>query len=137
MFRTTKRIFLPLALATLCAPAARADGFGISFGGLFHHGAFGIGISTGPLWSPVPPPAPEPCPPRRWVPGHYETVIRPVYVAGCDERIWVPAEYAWVQTRWGRPVWACRNPGHYEVVRRPGRYENREVRVWVEGSWQP
>lgn len=134
MFRTMKRTLLPLALATLCAPVARADGFGISFGGLFHHGTFGIGVTTGPLWCPAP--APAPCPPTRWVPGHYETVIRPVYVAGCEERIWVPAEYAWVQTRWGRPVWACRNPGHYEVVRRPGRYENREMRVWVEGSWQ-
>jgi hypothetical protein len=133
MFRTTKRFFLPLALVTLCAPASRADGFGISFGGLFHHGAFGIGISTGPLWSPAPP---APCLPRRWVPGHYETVIRPVYVAGCEERVWVPAEYGWVRTRWGRAVWACTNPGHYEVVRRPGRCENREVRVWVEGSWR-
>ena len=130
MIRTTQRFFLPLLLAALCAPMSRADGFGISFGGMIHQGAFGIGISTGPLWSPAP------CPPRRWVPGHYETVIRPVFVAGCDERVWVPAEYGWVRTRWGRAVWTCTSPGYYGMIRRPGRYENREFRVWVDGSWQ-
>jgi hypothetical protein len=137
MFRTTQRTFLSIALAIVCAPAALADGFGIAFGGLFHHGAFGIGISTGPLWSPVAAAPCPPVPPRRWIPGHYEIVVRPVFVAGCEERMWVPAEYGWVRARWGRAVWTCVSPGHYEVVRRPGRYENREIRVWVDGCWQP
>jgi hypothetical protein len=52
-------------------------------------------------------PASSPAPPRRWVPGHYETICRPVYVAGCEERTWVPAAYGWVRDRYGRTFWAC------------------------------
>jgi|RhiMethySRZTD1v2_1073278.scaffolds.fasta_scaffold1926267_1 hypothetical protein len=133
MFDAPKKPVLTLALVALLAPASFADGFGVAFTRLFHHGAVSVGYSTGPFWNPS---CVEPCPPRRWVPGHYETICRPVYVAGCEERTWVPARYGWVRDRYGRTFWACVQPGHFEVIRRPGRYENREVRVWVEGGWR-
>ena len=129
MFDAAKKSALSIALAAVLAPASFADGFGIAF----QHGAISIGYSSGPFGSPAYCP---PCAPRRWIPGHYEVVCRPVYVAGCEERAWVPAQYGWVRDRYGRTVWACIQPGHYEIVRRPGRYENRDVRVWVPGSWR-
>ena len=128
-----KKSALSITLAALLAPAASADGFGIGFTKAFKHGAIGLGFSTGSFGAPA---CVDPCPPRTWVPGHYEIVVQPVYVAGFEERTWVPARYGWVRDRYGRAVWACIRPGHYEVVRRPGRYENRQVRVWVPGSWR-
>jgi hypothetical protein len=134
MFQALEKSLLSTALLAVLAPAALADGFGIAVG----RGGFSIGFSTGPSWSPAPPPPcpPPACPPPCWVPGHYETVCRPVYVAGCEERAWVPARYGWMRDPYGRAFWGCVEPGRFVRTRRPGHYENRDVRVWVAGAWR-
>lgn len=129
MFRALRTSFLSTALLATLAPVSLADGFGIAFG----RGGFSIGFSSGPVWSP---PCPPPPPPPRWVPGHYEIVSRPVYLAGCEDRLWVPARYGWLRDRYGRAFWGCIEPGHFLLTRQPGHYENRDVRVWVEGGWR-
>ena len=132
MFRALKTSLLSTVLLASLAPVSLADGFGIAFG----RGGFSIGFSTGPAWIPAPPSCLPPLPPPRWVPGHYETVCRPVYVEGCEDRVWAPARYGWMRDRYGRTFWGCIEPGRFVVTRRPGHYENRDVRVWVEGSWR-
>ena len=72
---------------------------------------------------------------RAWVPAHYETVERSVWVSGGTRRTWQPAAY---QTRYdacGRAYRVLLRDGYWRQVALPGRYERRPVRVWVAGRW--
>jgi hypothetical protein len=134
MFAKTKVAVLSLALLPVLAPASRADGFGITLMNKFHNVAVSLGFSSGSpaIGTCEPRPAPV-C----WVPGHYETVYRQVWVEGCLERVWVAPVYEWRSYGWGRPVRACVRGGRYEIVRGAGHYETRPFQVWVEGAWRP
>ena len=133
MFTKLKMPVLSLALATLLAPTSKADGFGIAYTKQGSHGALSLGFSTGAFFGGG---CEQRCAPACWVPGHYETVYRPVWFEGCVERVWVPPAYRWEVHGCGRPYRVCVRGGHYEMVRRPGRYESRAVTVWVEGAWR-
>jgi len=70
------------------------------------------------------------------VPGRYETVVRQVWVEGCERRVWREAVYETVYDWLGRPVRRCVSEGRWEIVREPGRYETRYEQVWREGYWR-
>ena len=137
MFAALKLSCVSLALCAVLAPAAKADGFGISYFKKSKHGGVAVSYSNGPHYGPgyghgyrthrAPP-----C----YVPGHYETVREKVWVPGCVERIWVDPVYTWRRDEWGRTYPVCVSGGHYETIERPGRYELRERRVWIEGGWR-
>jgi hypothetical protein len=129
MFAQCKVAALSLALFSGLAPISRADGFGITWMQRFHHGVLSLGFSSAPGSEPR-------CAPACWVPGHYETVYRQVWVEGCAERVWTPPLYAWRTYGCGRLYRACVRPGGFEIVRREGRYESRPFQVWVEGAWR-
>jgi hypothetical protein len=133
MFAKCKVAVLSLALFSMLAPNSRADGFGITWMKKVHHGALSIGFSTGFPWGGA---CETRCEPSCWIPGHYETVYRQVWVEGCAERIWTPPLYEWRYHGCGRPYRTCVRPGGFEIVRRGGRYETRPVQVWVEGAWR-
>jgi hypothetical protein len=133
MFTKIRIAVLSLALVALFAPVSRADGFGITLTKAFHHGAVSLGFSTGWPWFGAPEPR---CAPADWVPGHYETVYRPVWVEGCAERVWIPPVYGWQVHGCGRPVRVCVREGRFEMVRHAGHYENRPSQVWIEGAWR-
>jgi hypothetical protein len=133
MFNQLKMPVLSLALTALLAPTSAADGFGIAFTKRGSHGSLSLGFSTGALFGGGCDARPAPA---CWMPGHYETVIRPVWVDGCVERVWVPPLYRWEYHGCGRPVRVCVRGGHFEMIRRPGRYESRAVSIWVDGAWR-
>jgi len=72
---------------------------------------------------------------RVWVPGHYATVARRVYVPGYTETVWRPARYE-IRYRHRRRFRVLISAGHYETVRVAGRYETRHVRVWQPGHYE-
>jgi len=87
------------------------------------------------------------CPPSRgytrresarqvWVPGHYETVQRRVWVPGARRQVWVPPVY---ETRYdwlGHPYQVLVAPGHHVTVQDPGHWVYRDERVWREPRWE-
>jgi hypothetical protein len=133
MFAKLKVAVLSLALLPLLAPASHADGFGITLMKKFHGGAVSLGFSTGSFFGGGYGPR---CAPAGWVPGHYETVYRHVWIEGCQERVWIPPVYEWRAHGCGRPVRACVRGGCFETIRHAGHYETRAVQVWVEGAWR-
>lgn len=132
MFQRSKLPVLSLALVAILAPASFADGFGISFTKSTKHGALSLGFNTG-FCSPSCEPR---CAPAVWVPGHYETVYRQVWVDEGHDRVWIPPAYEWRSFGCGRPVRVCVRGGHYQRVFRSGHYETQPVRVWVGGGWR-
>ncbi|MCK6462126.1 MAG: hypothetical protein L6Q95_19760 [Planctomycetes bacterium] len=72
---------------------------------------------------------------RKWVPGHYETVHRQVYVPGWCEQVWQPAEYRWTRDHCGRRVRVLVRPAGYVTVERPGYYKTVCEQVWVPGRY--
>ena len=135
MFDQLKMPVLALAVSAVLAPISAADGFGIAYTKKGSHGAFSLGFSTGAFFGGNCEPCRAPAP-ACWMPGHYETVYRPVWIEGCVDRVWVPPVYRWEYHGCGRPVRVCVCGGHFEMVRRPGRYESRAVTVWVDGAWR-
>jgi hypothetical protein len=133
MFAKCKVAVLSLALIPSLASISHADGFGISWMQRFHHGVMSIGFSSGAAFGPGCEPR---CAPACWVPGHYESVYRQVWVEGCAERVWTPPVYEWRSYGCGRLYRTCVRPGRFEIFRRGGRYETRPVQVWVEGAWR-
>jgi hypothetical protein len=120
----------PVALA-LAAGAAEAQGFGLTFKKDLGHGA-AIHFTLGDYCKPAPH--------RRsvhWVPGHYETVERDVWVPGTCEKVWIEPCYETRYDACGRPYRVLVKPGHWTTVETPGHFETRCVQVWVEGCWKP
>ena len=71
---------------------------------------------------------------RVWVPGHYETVSKRVFVPGPVKREWVAPVYEW---RWGSCGlrYVCVRSGYWRSVQLPGHYEIRQERVYEPGRW--
>ena len=136
MFTKCKVAVLSLALVSMLAPNSRADGFGITLMKKIHHGAVSIGFSSGFPWLGGWGGCERRCEPACWIPGHYETVYRQVWIEGCAERVWIPPMYEWRTHGCGRPYRACIRPGRFEIASGRGRYETRPVQVWVEGAWR-
>jgi hypothetical protein len=72
---------------------------------------------------------------RKWVPGHYETVHRQVWVPGTCEQVWQPAEYRWQTDHCGHRVRVCVRQAGYVTVERPGYYKTVCDQVWVPGRY--
>jgi hypothetical protein len=72
---------------------------------------------------------------RKWVPGHYETVHRKVFVPGRCEQVYRPAEYRWTHDHCGRRVRVLVRAAGYVTVERPGHYETVCEQVWVPGRY--
>jgi hypothetical protein len=72
---------------------------------------------------------------RKWVPGHYETVHRQVYVPGTCEQVWQPAEYRWTRDHCGRRVRVLVRAAGYVTVERPGYYTTVCEQVWIPGRY--
>jgi hypothetical protein len=118
-------ILLLSLVGALSAPAAAGDiafGFGYRDGGR-HRISVGFGYSE---WGHRH---------RTWVPGHYETVSRQVWVPGGCEQVWQPAEYGWRHDHCGRRMRVLVRPAGYVTVHTPGRYETVCEQVWVPGRY--
>ncbi len=79
---------------------------------------------------------PRPAPRRIWVPGHYELVMKQVWVPGWTEKIWVEPVYEWRDDYRRGPYRVLIRPGHWRDVYHPGHYEMQRVRVWRPGYWR-
>lgn len=114
-----------LAVAAAFAPAAHADGFGISIGKHGKHKSVAVQIGFGDFGHRSPRDH-----------GHWETIREKVWVQGYEERVWVQAIYETRIDSCGRPYTVCVQPARWENVCVPGRYEWRERRVWVASKWR-
>ncbi len=70
-----------------------------------------------------------------FVPGHYETVERRVWIPETKEKIWVEPIYETRYDSCGRPYRVLVCDGTWRVVVHPGHYETRCERVYVDGGW--
>jgi len=71
---------------------------------------------------------------RVWVPGHFESVSRRVYVPGPVRREWVEPVFEWRFDLCGARF-VCARDGYWRTVQLPGHYEVRCERVWRPGGW--
>ena len=137
------RPLLPLALALgAAAPAHAGDlSLGVVLGG--HHGgvqlSYGEGHGyhggRGPVVAGYAPRAY--CPPARvFVPGHYATVEREVWVPAFREKVWVEPVYTTRYDPCGRPLRVLACDGRWTVRVVPGHYERRCERVWVPAGYE-
>jgi hypothetical protein len=136
MTHRTLRLSAALAVAaTLLAANASAQKVSFSLQKQTHHGTFGlsIGSSCAPHWRPCPP---SPV----WVPGHWQTCSRRVWVPESCRREWVAPIYEDRKHAYGPGCWktvpVCVRPGYWTDVRTPGHFEMVTERVWVAGAWR-
>ena len=122
-------ILLLSLVGALSAPAAAGD---ISFGFGFREGK-GVSVAFG--YSEHKHRRHAPVVHRKWVPGHYETVHRQVWVPGACEQVWQPAQYEWRYDHCGRRVRVLVREAGYVTVERPGHYETVCEQVWVPGRY--
>ena len=123
------KLFLPSlligALALLSAPAsAQRSRGGPSYSGVsasVHSSAYGSYTRS---YSSS----------RVWVPGHYESVSRQVFVPGPTRRVWVEPVHEWRLGALGFR-YVCIRAGYWKTIQLPGRYETRCERVYVPGHW--
>ena len=73
---------------------------------------------------------------RTWVRGHYDTVEKRVWIPGCRERVWQPAEYRIRRDRCGHRVRVLVRRAGYRVIETPGRWETHCERIWHPGHWE-
>jgi hypothetical protein len=123
-------ILLLSLVGALSAPASAGD-ISVDFG--FRSGK-GIAIAFG--FSNRHRHEAPPVVVQKWVPGHYATVSKRVWVAGVCEQVWQPAVYGWSYDRCGRRVQVLVRPAGYVTVERPGHYETVQQTVWVAGHYQ-
>jgi hypothetical protein len=132
--------FLALSLAALAlAPSASAghDSFGISFGKHSKKSSFALhwsNTSCAPVYQ-FHQPVYAPCPPKVWVPGHYETVVQKVWVPACTKQVWVEPVYK-PHYGYGSKGKVCVSPGYWKQVHVPGHYASQHVKVFQPGAWQ-
>ncbi len=72
---------------------------------------------------------------RAWVPGHYATERRDVWVPARTESVWVEPVFDVRCDSRGVSVRILLREGHYRDVYHPGHYASRSVQVWVPGHW--
>lgn len=124
-----KPILLLSLVGALSAPAAAGD---VSFGFGFREGR-GVSVAFG--YSEHKHRHRAPVVHRKWVPGHYETVERQVYVPGTCEQVWQPAQYEWRYDHCGNRVRVLVRQAGYVHVERPGYYRTVCEQVWVPGRY--
>ena len=122
-------ILLLSLVGALSAPAAAGDvsfGFGFRDGG--RHGvSVAFGYSNGHNHRRHVN--------QKWVPGHYETVHRQVWVPGACEQVCQPAQYEWRHDHCGHRVRVLVRQAGYVTVQRPGHYDTVCEQVWVPGRY--
>ena len=126
-----KSLALSFLLAAAIAPSARASSeIEINFGKRTSHGSFAIHLASGNHFE-------RECAPRRaWVPAHFETREEKVWVAGCEQKVWVAPVYDWRYDHCGRAYRVQLTVGHWNTVCSPGHFECRKVQVWVCGRFE-
>lgn len=121
-------ILLLSLVGAISAPAAAGD-ISIDFGFRSNRGvAIAFGYRDGHR-------RPAPVVHRRWVPGHYETVSKQVWVPGTCEQVWQPAQYEWRYDHCGRRIRVLVRPAGYVTVERPGYWQTVQQTVWVAGHY--
>jgi len=134
---------LPLALALLAAPAAHASDLsvGLVLGG--EHGQVELSYGGRGYGYGHRPSVVRGCalhrhcyPTRIFIPGHYETVERSVWIPATREKVWVDAVYATRHDPCGRPYRVLVCEGRWTVRVHPGHYETRCERVFVPGGYE-
>ena len=75
-------------------------------------------------------------PQKQYVPGHYETVERKVWVPESKQKVWIPACYETRYDPCGLPYQVMVSPGRWDVVCTPGYFETRCEQVWVPGCFK-
>lgn len=134
-----ERLGYLLALSTLgLAASAKAQGLTISYAKQTQHGNFALELSSAhiPTFGATHHGWGHHAPPRVWVAGHYEYVMRRVWVPGTCTRVWIEPIFA---TRWdacGRAFRVCVREGYWDSVTSPGHFEDRGEPVWVAGCWR-
>jgi hypothetical protein len=63
--------------------------------------------------------------------GRFETIQEKVWIAGSQERVWVPPTYTRGIDEFGHPVEILVEPGSYKTITVPGRWQTVSRRVWV------
>jgi hypothetical protein len=114
-----------LALTTLSAGATAQRGYGLrvtAYGASYSAGAHGRETACRARTA-------------RWVPGRFETVSRHVWVAGCEERIWVEPTYSFRVDACGRTIRILVEDGHWTTIQHPGHFEWKSEQVFVPGHW--
>lgn len=131
---TLKIAGLLLAAAMLSA-TADAQVAGVAYAKDKRKGKLSVRVELGvPAARPHHGYAAPPLPPR-WVPGHYQSVTRKVWVPGATRREWRPPVHEIRFDPCGRKVRVLVRPGHWVHVAQPGHHELRVEQVWVPGRW--
>ena len=68
-----------------------------------------------------------------WVPGHYETRVRDVFVPPRHEKVWIEPVYEDAIDRYGGRTRVLVREGRWEVIETPGFYEPRTEQIWIPG----
>ena len=126
---------LPVLAALLCAylpMSAHAQGPSFNLTEATRYGSIEMTLGM-----PLGRPNYMRCEPRRvWVPGHFESRWKDVWIAGATHDVWVPAQYEWRWASFARPYRVCIRAGYWRAVTDPGHYESRNVQVWIPGAWR-
>jgi hypothetical protein len=123
-----KPILLLSLVGALAAPAAAGD---VSFGFGFGHGKGGNRVTLAFGYQSNGHRHHD----RVWVPGHYDTVVKKVWVTGSFQRVWQPARFGWRRDHCGHRVRVLLRPAGYVMVQTAGHWENVTERVWVPGRY--
>jgi hypothetical protein len=121
-------ILLLSLVGALSVPAAAGD-ISIDFGFRNGHGvSIGFGYTNAHRRAVVVR--------QKWIPGHYETVSKDVWVPEVREQVWQPAQYGWSRDRCGRRIRVLVRPAGYVTVVHPGRWKCIQETVWVPGHYE-
>jgi len=130
---------LPVAIVILVASSsAQAQGsFGFGFTKFGKHSAVSVGFNSGfyPRHGGGVVVV-DPLPGRCWVPGHFETVCREVFVPGCERRVYVDPVYDTCTDPCGNVTRTIIREGYFKVVRDAGHFETVCSQVWVPGFYR-
>jgi hypothetical protein len=132
---------LPVAAFLFVAgtPAQAQGGFGIGFTKFGKKSAVSVGFSTGfhgGYHRGYGHHGHVVVVDRCWVPGHYQTVARQVWVPGCVERVYVEPVYDTCVDPYGNVTRVMVRAGYYRNVEVGGRFETVYEQVWVPGYYR-
>src|SRR5262245_20543018 len=144
MLKSVLRPACLLAFALLAAPAAHAGdlSLGLVVGG--EHGRVELSYGNrGCGYGYGRPAVVRGCalhrscyPTRVFVPAHYATVERRVWVPPAREKVWVDAVYETRYGHCGRPYRVLVCAGRWTVRVLPGHYETRCEQVFIPGAYE-
>lgn len=75
-------------------------------------------------------------PTRVWVEGYYRTEYQRVWIEACQQKRWVPPQYATRYDSCGKAYSVLVRDGYYDLVTIPAHAETRPIKVWVPGRYE-